>query len=292
MAAPSDDDDPWAPLPPAALWSDRAGEVVEGQRPPPPRTDWTPPPPLPRKPLPIGPTGGPPPREGYCATAWSPGEAASVAPASATASAGGTSAACAAAAAADEAPATTAVLRRGEGAAAAAPAAASTPVALLAGAAAEAADAGEVDPEAAAATSEWFQRLPPAEQERLRAQWQQRRARCGKRVLMQGSQRNRRFVAAVACSVATIFAGTGAYWHATIGAGVCCGLWWRHTRPDRFMDPLSAMACLFVAHLLAMWAAGGDGHPLAWVDLCVIAACAAVLGFDGEIRRTGGFDLK
>jgi hypothetical protein len=184
------------------------------------------------------------------------------------------------------------VLRRGEWAAAAAPAAASTPVALLAGAAAEAADAGEVDPEAAAATSEWFQRLPPAEQERLRAQWQQRRARCGKRVLMQCSQRNRRFVAAVACSVATIFAGTGAYWHATIGAGVCCGLWWRHTRPDRFMDPLSAMACLFVAHLLAMWAAGGDGHPLAWVDLCVIAACAAVLGFDGEIRRTGGFDLK
>jgi hypothetical protein len=49
---------------------------------------------------------------------------------------------------------------------------------------------------------------------------------------------------------------------------------------------------LFVAHLLAMWAAVGDGHPLAWVDLCVIAACAAVLGFDGEIRRTGGFDLK
>ena len=52
------------------------------------------------------------------------------------------------------------------------------------------------------------------------------------------------------------------------------------------------MACLFVAHLLAMWAAAGDGHPLAWVDMSVIAASAAVLGFDGEMRRTGGFDLK
>ncbi|MBM3963117.1 MAG: hypothetical protein FJ306_14645 [Planctomycetes bacterium] len=182
------------------------------------------------------------------------------------------------------------VLRRGEWTAAAA----STSVARQAGSAADAADteANEVDPEAAAATSEWFQRLPPAEQGRLRAQWQQRRARSGKRVLMQGSQRIRRFVAAVACSGATIFAGTGAYWHATIGAGVCCGLWWRHTRPDRFLDPLSAMACLFAAHLVAMWAAGGDGHPLAWVDMCVVAACAAVLGFDGEMRRTGGFDLK
>ena len=154
------------------------------------------------------------------------------------------------------------------------------------------ADAATVDPETAAATADWFLRLPPAEQERLRAQWQQRRDFGGSRVRTHGRQRNRRFVAALACSVATIFAGTGALWHATLGAGICTGIWWRRTSPDRFADPLGAMACLLTCHTLARWASGSDGHPLAWVDLCVLCACATLLGFDGEIRRTGGFDQK
>lgn len=235
MAAARDDEDPWAPLPASVLWGDRAGDVAAARQPPSQGADWTPPPPLPRRPLPAGPTGlptgGPPPREGYCAPTSGPD--------------------------ADQP-------------------------------AAEAA----VDPETAAATAEWFLRLPPAEQERLRAQWQQRRDSGGSRVRTQGRQRNRRFVAALACSVATIFAGTGALWHATLGAGICTGIWWRSTSPDRFADPLGAMACLFACHALARWASGSDGHPLAWVDLCVIVACATMIGFDGEIRRTGGFDQK
>ena len=94
------------------------------------------------------------------------------------------------------------------------------------------------------------------------------------------------------CSVATIFAGTGHLWHATLGAGVCCGIWWRHARPDRFLDPFGAMACFFAMHVVAIWVAGAEPHPIGWVDLCVLGGCAAVVGFDGEIRRTGGFDLK
>ncbi|MFN9945439.1 MAG: hypothetical protein ACK56S_01175, partial [Planctomycetota bacterium] len=69
MAAPRDDEDPWAPLPTDVLWGDRAGDVAAPRQPPSQGADWTPPP-LPRRPLPAGPTGlptgEPPPREGYC----------------------------------------------------------------------------------------------------------------------------------------------------------------------------------------------------------------------------------
>jgi hypothetical protein len=215
MSDPIDDDDPWAPLPPGALWSDRAGEVIEGPRPQPVAADWTPPPPLPRKPKATGAT-----------------------------------------------------------------------------AAAVAAEAGPGDGDPAAA-AEMFARLPPAAQDEVRALAQQRVQNGRDRKRLLGRARNRRFVAGVACSVATLLAGTGAQWHATVGAGICCGIWWRHAQPDRFLDPLVAMSCFFAMHLLAMFASGGEGqHPLGWVDLCVFGACAAVVGFDGEIRRTGGFGLK
>lgn len=252
MAGTIDDDDPWAPLPPGALWSDRAGEVVEGPPTRPP-SDWTPPPPLPRKPLPIGPEGlpsaAPPPRYGFAAASGVPA-------------------------------------RKGG------PSAAAAPPPTATGASPVEYGDDEVDPEAVAATADWFLRLPAAEQQRLRAHWQQKRARGGARHAQHARLANRRFLAAVACSVATIFAGTGHLWHATLGAGVCCGIWWRHARPDRFLDPFGAMACFFAMHVLAIYATAAEPHPIGWVDLCVLGSCAAVVGFDGEIRRTGGFDLK
>lgn len=134
----------------------------------------------------------------------------------------------------------------------------------------------------------WFQALPEAEQHRLRTTWagRQQQAVCSQ--MLQRRQRNRRTVAAVLIACVTVVLGTGFAWHATVGAGVLCGIWWRHVAPDRFRDPLLAAACLLAAHVLAMVVNGLPPRDL-FLDAILTMALAAVVGFDGEMRRTGGF---
>jgi hypothetical protein len=139
--------------------------------------------------------------------------------------------------------------------------------------------------------SEWFRALPAKEQERLHREWAAKRlhevgARAGHR-----ANANRRFVAALVVFAATIVLGTGVYWHATLGAGIVCGLWWRHARPCRFLDPLRAAGCLFAMQSVAMLAHGRASATM-FMDSVLLVAFAAVVGVDGEIRRSGGFDVK
>ena len=138
--------------------------------------------------------------------------------------------------------------------------------------------------------SEWFKALPAEERDRLHAAWTDKRthevgARAGQR-----ANANRRFVAAVVVFAVTMVLGTGVYWHATLGAGIVCGLWWRHARPCRFLDPLRAIGCLYVMQTVAM-IAHGRASPTMFMDSVLLVALAAVVGFDGEIRRSGGFDV-
>lgn len=139
--------------------------------------------------------------------------------------------------------------------------------------------------------SEWFAALPPVERERLQAAWAKKRVVAAETAAGQRRWRNRRFAAGVAAALATLLAGTGAAWHATLGAGLCVGIWWRRRPADRFLDPLRALACFVVAHGAAMWQADLP-NPTLFMDAIVFVACATLIGFDGEIRRTGGFDQR
>lgn len=139
--------------------------------------------------------------------------------------------------------------------------------------------------------SEWFRGLPAAEQERLRAAWADKRAHATGAVAGQVRVGRRRFVAALVVFVANIVAGTGIYWHATLGAGIVCGLWWRRAPADRFLDPLRAIGCLYVMQALAMLV-NREVNPTLFMDSVLLVALAAIVGFDGEIRRTGGFDVR
>lgn len=137
----------------------------------------------------------------------------------------------------------------------------------------------------------WFLELPPAERQRLQQVWAQKRlqgdaSRDGQRVVG-----NRRTVAAVIVFTATMLLGQRVLWHATLGAGICCAIWWRHSSADRFLDPLRALLCLFVLQGLAM-AVHGTTNPTLFMDSVLLTAFAAMVGFDGEIRRTGGFDAR
>ncbi len=137
----------------------------------------------------------------------------------------------------------------------------------------------------------WFAALPPEEQQRLRGQWQKQRERAVEVATGHRRVGNRRAVAALACFGATVFAGSGVLWHATLGAGVLCALWWRRRPADRLLDPIRAVACLFLVQSIAMWRAG-EPNPIFWMDCVVLTAFAAIVGFDGEIKRTGGFDQR
>jgi hypothetical protein len=136
---------------------------------------------------------------------------------------------------------------------------------------------------------DWFRGLPEPERQRLHATWADRRAQGDGDRRVQRRNRNRRSVAAVLIAVVVALLGSGVAWQATIGAGGLCAVWWRHVAPDRFRDPILAVTCLFVAHVVAMIAHGHMTQGL-YMDAILQVALAAIVGFDGEIRRSGGFD--
>lgn len=136
---------------------------------------------------------------------------------------------------------------------------------------------------------EWFLALPEAERHRLQAAWAQKRTVEQNETALQRRNRNRRFWASMICFAATLVMGTGQFWHATVGAGIVCGIWWRHAGPCRFMDPLRALLCLGVMQGLAMAVARSMNQQL-FMDAVLITSLAALVGFEGEIRRSGGFD--
>jgi hypothetical protein len=136
--------------------------------------------------------------------------------------------------------------------------------------------------------SEWYRGLPQAEQERLRAAWAGKRALTGAATSIERRLGNRRLVAALVVFAAVWGLGTHALWHATLGAAIVCGLWWRHSSADRFLDPLRAGACFFAMQSLAM-VVNDAPHPGLFMDAVFVVAFATLVGFDGEIRRSGGF---
>ena len=135
----------------------------------------------------------------------------------------------------------------------------------------------------------WFLELPAAERLRLREAWLQKRLQVVNASAVQTRNGNRRFWAAILCFAATLVLGTGVLWHATLGAGIVCGIWWRHASADRFQDPVRALVCFGGLQALAMVVAQRVNQQL-FMDAILLIAFAAIVGFDGEIRRTGGFD--
>jgi hypothetical protein len=156
-------------------------------------------------------------------------------------------------------------------------------VATTAGAIADDRDPREDEP--------WFHELPDVEQQRLRRAWAEKRAAAVRAASNVARNGNERLLAGVLVFIAVMLLGTRVNWHATLGAGIVCGIWWRHARADRFLDPLRAFACMAVTQALAMLV-NGSPSPQLFMDAPLLVAFAALVGFDGEMRRTGGFDVR
>ena len=139
--------------------------------------------------------------------------------------------------------------------------------------------------------SEWFRSLPEAERQRLHRVWAEKRANAARATANLAHNGNQRLVAGFVVFLAVMLLGTGVNWHATVGAGIVCGIWWRHARADRFLDPLRAGLCMLVLQGLAM-VVNGAPSPQLFFDAPLLVAFSALVGFDGEMRRTGGFDVK
>ena len=127
-------------------------------------------------------------------------------------------------------------------------------------------------------------------EERIAA-WQQKRAAVLDAGAAQRLLRKRRVQAALACFAATALLGTRIHWHATLAAGVLCALWWRRSSACRFRDPISALVCLGALQLLTILVHDAP-NPGLFLDAMWITVLATVIGFEGEIRRTGGFAVR
>lgn len=157
-------------------------------------------------------------------------------------------------------------------------------------AAVSAGEAGALDHDPREA-SDWFRALPEAERQRLHKVWAEKRANAARAAANLAQNGNQRLVAGVVVFLAVMLLGTRCNWHATLGAGIVCGIWWRHARADRFLDPLRAGLCMLVLQGLAM-VVNGAPSPQLFFDAPLLVAFSALVGFDGEMRRTGGFDVK
>ncbi|MBX3463037.1 MAG: hypothetical protein KF830_07690 [Planctomycetes bacterium] len=136
---------------------------------------------------------------------------------------------------------------------------------------------------------DWFRALPPAEQQRLRAVWAAQRARGEGSAASQRRLARRRAIAALAVALAVVVLGTGAAWPATLAAGALTAVLWARLGADRLRDPIVAVGALGVCHLALRFAFGPPGGTL-FLDAILMVAFAALVGFDGEMRRSGGFD--
>lgn len=139
--------------------------------------------------------------------------------------------------------------------------------------------------------SDWFRALPEVERQRLHRVWAEKRANAARAAANMAQNGNQRLLAGLVVFVAVMLLGTRGNWHATLGAGIVCGIWWRHARADRFLDPLRAGLCMLVLQGIAM-VCNGVPSPQLFFDAPLLVAFAALVGFDGEMRRTGGFDVK
>lgn len=136
----------------------------------------------------------------------------------------------------------------------------------------------------------WFQALPLTERQRLQTAWARRRVQQDCVPPAERRSKNQRTTAAIVVFAAVMLLGSHERWHATLGAGICCGIWWRHAGPCRYRYPVIAFVCLLLAQLIAWAADGGQAPRLLFMDSVLLTALAAAVGFDGEIRRSGGFD--
>lgn len=138
----------------------------------------------------------------------------------------------------------------------------------------------------------WFQGLPAPERERLIAAWGARREQLEVEKPAQRRAKRDRFVAAILLFAAVMLIGSGSYWLATLGAGVVCGIWWRNLPACRFRDPIVALVCFVLGQMLAYLVSTDTmAHPGLVNDVLLLIPFGALLGFSGEMRRTGGFDV-
>ncbi|MCB9884861.1 MAG: hypothetical protein H6838_05175 [Planctomycetes bacterium] len=133
----------------------------------------------------------------------------------------------------------------------------------------------------------WFSGLPAAEQERLRLAWSRQEQRLQLDTPWRRRGQNRRSAAALAVFAAVAVLGGASAWLA-LGAGGVCAVWWRNKRPDWLGDAAAAITCFFVAHAISACVNGGVS-PSVVFDSLLVTALSALIGYEGEMRASGGF---
>ena len=135
----------------------------------------------------------------------------------------------------------------------------------------------------------WFGALPAAERERLRGVWSRQVATERGAAAAARGVRDRRSAAALLVAVLVVVLGTHSAWWCTLLGGGLCAVLWRRSAADRMRDPILAVSCLGIARVLPLVTHGLSPQSLVF-DAMLTIVFAALVGFDGEMRRTGGFD--
>lgn len=137
----------------------------------------------------------------------------------------------------------------------------------------------------------WFRGLPEAEQQRLVAAWSLRRERMKLERPGQLRVRRDRFVSALLAFAVVWLFGSGSYWLATVGSAILTGIAWQNLPACRFRDPILACVVYGLCQALAFLVSTDTVlHPGLVMDVLLLVPMAGLLGFSGEMRRTGGFD--
>ena len=137
----------------------------------------------------------------------------------------------------------------------------------------------------------WFRGLPEAEQQRLVAAWSLRRERMKLDRPGQLRLRRDRFVSALLVFATVWLLGSGSYWLATVGSAILTGIAWQNLPACRFRDPILACVVYGLCQALAFLVSTDTVmHPGLVNDVLLLVPIAGLLGFSGEMRRTGGFD--
>ena len=133
----------------------------------------------------------------------------------------------------------------------------------------------------------WFAGLPAAEQQRLRLAWAQKEQRLMLDTPWRRREKNRRSASALAVFAAVAVLGGASAWLA-LGAGGVCAVWWRNKRADWLTDAATAIVCFFAAHAISA-CVNGAVSPSVVFDSLLVTTLSALIGYEGEMRRSGGF---
>jgi hypothetical protein len=136
----------------------------------------------------------------------------------------------------------------------------------------------------------WFRELPSGEQQRLHDVWAQARvAAAGTGRASRRAGRDRAIAAVVGFALIAWLGASRPRWVFVLAA-LLGGSWLAVSRPSRSLDAVRMMLTLAAAFGAA--ALLGVSCLVVWLDVVLAIVVGALVGFDGEARRSGGFDAE